>query len=281
MSKQTSNTQPDNPVHKRLITRQQELINVHQRSATVDQLISDLEHAEQIEELNEEDEIMLALVVSEVFNGVDIIHTYPDFCRRLGVNAQLHEAFLDALMILEASRADLLEPLPVSTPSKLDFLQKQPRLSTPRIVQATREQWEVFWERPISFLHTLFFEPLPQTAVSTRRTNNYPDSLQINLISSEVNVNDTKIKVVLQAVRPFAQPDNLQLSLWAFIADLDAAATTKLALSAHLQWGSYDEQVNIPSSGKAEFPPFPVAQILDDTQREVTAELQLVLKNVT
>jgi hypothetical protein len=61
---------------------------------------------------SDEDFEMLALVVEEAARGVDIPARLPAFWEKLMRNAELREAFLDCLELLEASRGGRLRPWP-------------------------------------------------------------------------------------------------------------------------------------------------------------------------
>jgi hypothetical protein len=53
---------------------------------------------------------LLALMVDEALCGVDLPERYPTFWRKMMVNAELYEAFVDCLQLLEADRAGRLRP---------------------------------------------------------------------------------------------------------------------------------------------------------------------------
>ncbi len=55
-------------------------------------------------DITAEDNAMLSLVVDEALQGVDIVKTYPDFYQQLLANAELRQAFLNALEMLEGDQ---------------------------------------------------------------------------------------------------------------------------------------------------------------------------------
>jgi hypothetical protein len=55
---------------------------------------------------------LLSIVVEEALRGVDISKRYPGFWGRLIANAELRQAFLESLELLEESREGRLRPLP-------------------------------------------------------------------------------------------------------------------------------------------------------------------------
>jgi hypothetical protein len=59
---------------------------------------------------NDEDFDLLALIVEEAARGVDIPERYPAYWAKMKRNAELREAFLDCLELLEASRGGRLRP---------------------------------------------------------------------------------------------------------------------------------------------------------------------------
>ena len=69
---------------------------------------------------------MLSLIVSGALSGEDISRRYPAFYRKLLGNAELRQAFLDAIESVEAEHAGQLLPLPEGAKAGLDFLKSTP-----------------------------------------------------------------------------------------------------------------------------------------------------------
>jgi hypothetical protein len=61
---------------------------------------------------SEADLDLLSLVIDEALGGVDISRRFPTFWAKLLASAELREAFLESLELLEAGRAGRLRPLP-------------------------------------------------------------------------------------------------------------------------------------------------------------------------
>ena len=68
---------------------------------------------------------MLAIVLSDALEEVDICRRYPAFYRRLLASPALRRQFLDALAALEAHGAGRL-PRGEGIVPRLDFLQRRP-----------------------------------------------------------------------------------------------------------------------------------------------------------
>jgi hypothetical protein len=60
----------------------------------------------------DEDFELLALIVEEAAREGDIAQRFPTFWRKVMADAELYEAFLDCLELLEAIRAGCLRPWP-------------------------------------------------------------------------------------------------------------------------------------------------------------------------
>jgi hypothetical protein len=81
--------------------------------AEIDAILSDLELPDQDQEAYcDADCDLLSLMVDEALRGVDIPERYPAFWQKMLANAELHEAFVDCLEVLAASRGGWLRPWP-------------------------------------------------------------------------------------------------------------------------------------------------------------------------
>jgi hypothetical protein len=83
--------------------------------AAAEALLADLAEWDQ-EAHNDEDFELLALIVEEAARGVDIPERYPAYWAKMKRNAELREAFLDCLELLEAIRGGRLRPAPAAGP---------------------------------------------------------------------------------------------------------------------------------------------------------------------
>jgi hypothetical protein len=91
----------------------------------------------------QEDVAMLSFMVSAAYQGVDIAARYPTFYNKLQRNQMLREHFLDALDLMEHSKAGTLAPLPGTPRRDLSFLYKtKPK---PTIAQNSGQGWRITW----------------------------------------------------------------------------------------------------------------------------------------
>jgi hypothetical protein len=81
--------------------------------AKAEVLLADLAQWNQEHEAGmDEDFELLALIVEEAARDVDIPQRFPTFWRKMMADAELYEAFLDCLELLEAIRTGCLRPWP-------------------------------------------------------------------------------------------------------------------------------------------------------------------------
>lgn len=216
-----------------------------------------------------EDEDMLSLVVNDALQGVDIIKQYRAFYRKLLIDAELRQAFLDALDLLERSEAgELIQPPQMPVPD-LSFL-KRAIYPTPIVEHPTIEKWRVSWQLLQEQLTHLF------TPVELAYRSDHLDleDKSTVLLRSQVELDDIQLDVLLEAVRPVDEPDHLHLHL--STASLTEAHLP--AMQALLQWGEVKQTAVIDKYGRVRFRPLPLEKVLDDVRQTFRADLQLVLE---
>lgn len=223
----------------------------------------------------EADNEMLSLIVNDALEGIDITTRYPSFYRKMVSNPLLHEAFIDALDILEKDRAGALEPLPESASHDLSFL-KEFAPSTPLIEQAAAGRWAVTWQRTKEQIQALFenFEPARPLAY---RSGNHLDNLEaITLLRGNVQVDGITVEMWLEASQPVDIPEMLHLFLTTAVPH--SPNTPQPALQATIQWGGYRETATIDQYGRALFPLLPLQTIVGESG-QITSSLQLKLES--
>jgi hypothetical protein len=125
MKEQGSGTLPSDWVQQKLAQLQQEVAELSQTPVVVDQLLRLLTKPAAASSKKKEFEKLLSLIITDTLNGIDISRHYPAFFEQLVTDIRLRETFLDAMEILELSRAGQLEPLPGDASYDLSFLNKQ------------------------------------------------------------------------------------------------------------------------------------------------------------
>ncbi len=251
---------------------------------SADELFQHLAQAGQSGLSAEDADEMLAVVVSDALEGVDIAERYPAFFRRLLADAGLRQSFLDMLDILEGSRSGALEPLPVPPSRDLSFLKKVAPPPTPG-------PWPALWLRTVEQLQALFrglggLEP----GVAYRSADQLLEEESITLLREQTTVDETQLEVLLEATWNNDLPDTLDLSLTVAISGPEQAGDTAPRfeaarfeaplLKATLQWGSYQATAVLDRHGRAFFPPLPF-QAVSDAGDDVDHPLQLSLEPVT
>jgi hypothetical protein len=221
------------------------------------------------------DEDMLSLVVDDALKGVDITSQYPAFYQKLLADAELRQAFLDALDLLERSAAGQLSDPPPLPPPDLSFLNK-PASPQPVVERTASQGWRATWRLLQAELAQLF---RPSDLVYRSGYSNLDDE-GIILLRSQVTAANNQLDMFLEAVRPAAEPDQLHLYL-----SVTSLTERKLPpLRASLQWGGRgrergrEQTAVIDQYGRARFQPIPLTTLLDETTQTFLSDLQLTLE---
>jgi len=217
----------------------------------------------------EEDLAMLSYMVSEAYQGVDIASRYPTFYEKLETNGKLRAYFLDALDLMEHTKAGTLAPLPGPPSRDLSFLQKA--RSKPIIEQNSWQEWRVTWQRTVKQLQHFF----PSPELVYRGEDDWSEDVWIPLLRDEVQLNDLTLHVVLEANEG---DDAVYLPSLRVVPVSDESNLP--FIQATLQWGDYQEKVTVDARGRAAFPPLPLTTIYDPVLNLYTADLQLSLESV-
>lgn len=231
-----------------------------------DALLADLNQPAQLPFVGEVDYQMLSLVVNDALEGVDITARYPAFYRKLLADAELRQMFLDALVILTGEE---LEPLPQGFSRDLSFLQTA--VSPPPTIQQTlSNKWQAAWHLLAEQLNQKFF----QTYQPVYRSSALLEEMSMVLLRRDFTAGSRQYNVILEAVSPLDQPEQLQLTL--LVTPLTDGPLP--AMKASLQWGG-DVLTAAPDPyGRAQFPLLPLATILDETGNHILSDLHLNLE---
>ena len=136
---------------------------------------------------------MLSLMVSAAYIGVDIASHYPTFYEKLQKNDKLREHFLDALDLMEHTKAGTLAPLPGPPSRDLSFLQKA-RVK-PIIEQSSWQQWRITWRQTVNQMQHFFASP----EMAYRGENEWYEQTWIPLLRDTVQMNGLSMQIVLEA----------------------------------------------------------------------------------
>lgn len=186
----------------------------------------------------------------------------PAGLARLLADPQLRAAFLDGLQIREQEPSAALPGPASGDVSFLASVQRKPS----REVAADSGAWKMQWRRPAEEIAGLFsflaFSPIP----TLREAAGFLEDETVTLLRGKVSSRGMELDVTLEATRPAAQPDELQLSLWVLASNQSAARRGEdYTLLATVTWGSYEAQVTITNDGHYPLPPRAIASVVDDS----------------
>lgn len=216
-----------------------------------------------------EDMAMLSFMVSAAYQGIDIAVRYPTFYNKLQTNQKLREHFLDALDLIEHSKAGTLAPLPLPPRRDLSFLYKTK--TKPTIAQNARQEWRITWRQTVAQIQHLLSRP----EMVYRGEDDWYENRWVSLLRDQIKINGLNLEIMLEAT----VDENIEASYspQLTVIPLDEEIFL-LAIKATLNWGDYEEKVVLDARGRATFPPLPFATIYDPLDN-VKADLQLSLES--
>ena len=227
--------------------------------------------------ITEEDKQMLALIVSDALNGVNIFKEYPNFYRKLLSDNELLETFLDILTLSEMNQTSKLALLPDSPSKNLNFLHHTPSSISRPLVENLFEHNKIVLRHAAEQIQLIFLAGLGRTPAFTRR--GLGEEQLFSLLQDEVMLGDIQIAITLEATWQLDEPDVLDLILVAGVLS-GQVNVEDFSLEANLHWGSYNETRKFLLNDIAPFPPIKYHVFWDEQQQSVTAELQLTIKQL-
>lgn len=218
-----------------------------------------------------EDEEMLALIIEEASQGIDIAKRYPAFYRRLLNFPDLRQAFLEILESIEEE--DGAPAIPWADKEELDFSFLAVPASWPEITKRG-DNWSIRWQRTLDTLQTIFSPP----DLAYRADAIFSEELWFTLLREEIAMEDLRYTVALECT--FSEENEGALTPFLNIAVMVETRTKLPAfpLQTSLQWGTYKQTIQISGEGRAKFPDIPINTIYDEEHRKIIAELNLTLE---
>jgi hypothetical protein len=163
------------------------------------------------------------------------------------VNEELRTTFLDTLELLEQSRAGDLPEYSGPATVDLSFLQKV--ISKPSIRKTLNDKWQLVWKRSVEQLQNMFFVASLQPNEVFRSDDSYFEESYINILHSQVEIDEEEIEVRLDALQIITEPDTLDLMLAVF-----APEDLNLRFEVKISWGDYRQTAEVNKYGLAKFP---------------------------
>ncbi len=247
--------------------------NPSKQSAALKRLADDLAAIDTRNTLTTADEDMLSLIVNEALQGEDVSKRYPAFYRKLLENADLRQAFLDALASIEAERAGELTPLPNPSESELEFLRGEH--SQPTLEVFDKGRWHITWERTAQELQALF----SPNELAYRSDFSLTEDPWFTLLRGEIDVEGRSYAVVLECTMTSETKDAVAAFVMLAVIQADKAGRPPFPVQARLRWSAYEASVLITQEGRTRFPDIPLGIILEAEGKYIDAGLSLTLEN--
>lgn len=241
---------------------------------TGDHLISDLAHFTPAPQptSSDEDYDMLSIIVNDALSGIDVMKKYPNFYARILANEELRTAFLDTLELLEQSRTNELSDY--SGPEKIDLSFLQQMMSKPSIRKSIQDKLELTWQRSVEQLQNMFYIASLQTSDAYRSVDSLLEENYINILHSQVEIDEQELEIRLDALQTLTAPENLDMMLVVF-----APETFNRQFEVTINWGEYQQSATVNQYGLAKLPPLKTEQVFTDSG-ELIHGLELSLNQI-
>ena len=277
MSRGTSQPQSDSSsdwLKKKLTELRHQLLETESWPETGDHLILDLSKLTPSpqQDFTDEEYDMLSIVVNDALLGIDVTKKYPAFYARMLADEELQTAFLDTLELLEQSRAGELPDYVEQDAINLDFLQQV--ISKPLIRKSPRGMLELIWQRTAEQLQNMFYIASLTSGVVHRSGDSMLDGSYINILHSQVEIDDQELEIRLDATQTITDPENLDLLISVSVPEL-----LPRRFEATIAWGEYRESAEVNKYGLAKFPPLKTRQILT-AKGELAYGIELRLEEI-
>ena len=218
---------------------------------------------------------MLSLILNGALRGEDLSKRYPELYKKLLENADLRQAFLDALESIEAERANELVTLPGAGSQNLDFLASQQ--SEPAVERLENDNILLRWIRTLEQIQAVFS---PQEFVY-RAALDLTEDPWFTLLRDELTLAGSTFAVALECTLSSERESALSPFLNLALTVGDSPGPVQFPLRASLNWGDYQESVLLPAEGRARFPDILLSAIFDASQQQVRSGLSLTLETVS
>jgi hypothetical protein len=190
-------------------------------------------------------------------------------------NAELRQAFIDALESVEAERAGEMVALPRKPGRDLEFLARGPA-SRPAVEWLAEDRWRTTWQRTLEQVRAIFSPPM----LAYRADPAQLEDPWFTLLRDEIEAAGGLYSVTLECTLSSETAAALSGFLSLAVTFGSAPQNVHFPLRASLDWGGYQAAILIPEEGRARFPDIPLSAILDEGRQEVNSGLSLMLQTV-
>ncbi len=218
-----------------------------------------------------EDEEMISLLVEEAYKGIDISKRYPDLYQKLLGHPDLRQSFLDLLEAMDEEATAL--PIPWAEPEPVDLSFLDTESPQPQI-EKLGDHWSIHWQRTIASLQDLF---TPSELVY-RSDPSLIEDPWFTLLREEISVEDLRYAIALECTFSGENEGALSSFLSIAVTVEQDAKQPPFPVQSSLQWGLYQQTIQIFEEGRSKFPDLPLSMIMDKDLRTLRSELYLTLE---
>jgi hypothetical protein len=218
------------------------------------------------------DNEMLSLIVDEASKGIDIAERYPEFYKKLLDNSNLREAFLDTLESIESSEDKELISSPSKSSKKLSFLKEWEPQAT---IAKLGNKWRASWQQRIEQLQSI----ISLVQLATRSDPMIYEDPWITILRSETEIEKVKYTIFLECTLSKKDEEALSPFLNVAVTLGTDPKPSYFPIRSTLQWGTYEETIDILEEGRAKFPDIPFKLIFDEEIKHINAELRLTIES--
>lgn len=217
---------------------------------------------------------MLSLLISGILNGENMEERYPVYYKKLLGNAELRQAFLDALESIEAERSGDQVPLPGPAQKDLSFLKDTS--APPKIEIRTSQDWSIIWQRTVDQIQAVFF---PLRGAFRTDLNLFEEDPWYTLLREQMDVEGVTYDVVLDCTLSNENVESLSTYLNLAVTLADTTGTAQFPLRASFQWGEYQDSILIKEEGRVKFPDVPLDSVFDQAVSRLKAGFSFSLES--
>lgn len=251
-------------------------MNKHKRPVGIKRLLVELAEVQaQDSSMAMVDNEMLSLMVNRVLNGEDISKRHPAFYRKLLGDAGLRQAFLDALISIEAEQAHQQFPMPDPKKAGLTFLASQ-RIR-PILELREAHQWRTIWQATLEQIQAVF----SPSELAYRSDPVLFEDPWFPLLRDEIEVEGSTYAIALECTLAGNAGESLSAYLNLAVTLGTTTDRQNFPIQASLQWGDYQENILLTEEGRARFPDIPLSEIMDESLQNIKSGLNLILETAS
>ena len=209
---------------------------------------------------------LLSIMVEDARDGVNIRKRHPSFYRSLLNDAELRQAFLDALESLEIEAG--------SDEAAFSRLFAAGRLPRDGFLSQSVRTYQLTFERTIAQLQAVFFPP----RLAYRAGMGLFEEPLLVLLREEIEIECGVYAVALRCTPSADDDEALSLFMDVAVTPLSVVSSQPFPVQFELMWGVYHATVPVLQEGRVRFPDIFYREIFAEDGQSIKVGLTLNLE---